>query len=85
MENGDVYDGEFVNGYLDGRKLIWKSENTFKDENVNGTKYGRGMNTWENFSILSDGDVYGLDDDVTTEPRSFPPNFLLVAYHRDRR
>jgi len=55
-DNGDVYEGDLVNGVLNGKgKYIWKNGEVYEGDYLNGKRTGRGK------YIYANGEVYEGD------------------------
>ena len=47
LENGELYEGEFTKGKINGKGLyIWSNKNVYKGDFVNGIKHGKGKYKW---------------------------------------
>ena len=63
-ENGDRYEGEFVNGTLHGKgKVFWTDGNRYEGDFANGKLDGQGVYTWADGSwyagSFKDDALYG--------------------------
>lgn len=60
FENGDVYDGNYVNNKFDGKGVYtWKTGAIYSGEFVEGKRQGKGI--WKTDKDGDEGDTYEGD------------------------
>jgi hypothetical protein len=79
--NGDVYDGDFINGFRSGKgKFYWANGNIYEGDFIDNKRNGKGKFTWVN------GDVYEgnfIDGKITGNGKLWSNGYVYEGYFID--